>query len=64
MSQQLLNSGCFGGASFSLLRRLQPTSSLLPNRGGHRLKPMLQAKARAASRCPIQVTDLFKVLDR
>jgi RND family efflux transporter MFP subunit len=40
-----------GGADFSLLRRLQPTSSFLSDPAAHRLKPMLQAEARATSRC-------------
>jgi hypothetical protein len=33
--------GLSGGGDFSLQRRLQPAT------GGHRLKPMLQAEARA-----------------
>ena len=46
-----MNSGGLGGADFSLPRRLQPTSSLFSDMAGHRLKPMLQAEARATSRC-------------
>jgi hypothetical protein len=56
-----MNSGGFGGADFSLPRRLQPTSSHLSDPARHRLKPMLQAKARATSGCPIQRTDLLSV---
>ena len=38
-----------GGADFSLQRWLQPTFLFILNRAGHRLKPMLQAEARATS---------------
>ena len=47
----------FGGADFSLPRRLQPAFSLWSDAAGHRLKPMLQAKARATFQCPQQALE-------